>query len=122
MTGLGGAIRPALVALRDQLAGAGIPASLTPGEVRTPGAWVTATSVPLDSLTLDGHGSLRARVWLIAPDVAAMQAWDELGKLLDLALTVVGPDADIAVNQAVTLPHTPSTPLPAFRLDVDLPL
>lgn len=122
MPGLGAAIRPALTGLRDELAGAGIPASLNPGEVRTPGAWVTARDIPLDSLTLAGHGSLRARIWLVAPDVGALQAWDVLGELLDQALTVIGPDSDIALNQAITLPHTPSTPLPAFRLDVDLPL
>lgn len=103
--------------LRDELAGAGVPASLDPDSVPVPGAWVSVRSI--DPMTLSGGVLVRLHVHLIAPDGPALQAWDHLAGLLDLALDVVDPDEPINTAHSVLLPHTPTQPLPAFLLVVD---
>jgi hypothetical protein len=114
-------IRSALQSVADALTDAGVPASIEPGQVAVPGAWVQARQV--DQLRLDGGGNLQASVWLIAPDTGTGPALDTLADLLDVALAVLAVDVGdgevIDTGQGVVLPHT-ATPLPAFRLAVDI--
>lgn len=114
--GLGAAIKARAVQLRNTLAGAGIPADLDGGSVDPPGAWVRV--VTAEPATVTGW-TVRFHVWLIAPAVSVIEAWDLLAPLLDKALTVVDPDEPINTATAVSLPHTPTQPLPAFLLVVD---
>lgn len=113
----GTAAKDRAVALRSALAGAGIPTTLEPGDVQVPGAWVSVRS--MEPLTLDDAWTVRFHVYLVAPAVGALEAWDHLSKMLDRALTVLSPDEAVNTATSVTLPHTPSQALPAFLLVVD---
>lgn len=114
---IGTAARDRAVALRDAINGAGVPSSLDPATVQVPGAWISVRT--LDQLTLGDTWSVRFHVYLVAPAVGALEAWDILAGLLDKALTVVEPDETINTATSVALPHTPTQPLPAFQLVVD---
>jgi hypothetical protein len=125
----GADIKAAAVALRDALAGAGIPTSLEPNEVPVPGAWVSVREVPAPEQgtskgwTLEGRPtSVTAHVYLVAPAGSTLKALDILGGLLDKALDVIDPDG--AINTAIALPlqQYPNQPLPAFLVPVDLDL
>jgi hypothetical protein len=113
----GTAAKDRAVTLRNALAGAGISASLEPGDVEPPGAWVRVQSMTM--VTLADVWSVRFQVYLVAPDVGALEAWDVLSGLLDRALTVIEPDEPVNTATSVVLPHTPNQPLPAFLLVVD---
>ena len=117
MPALGAKAKAKAVELRNALAGAGVPSSLDPGAVNVPGAWVTVRTIT--PLTLSGAAQVRFDVYLIAPEGPALEAWDHLAKLLNAALDVVDPDEPIDTASRVVLPHTPTQPLPAFRLVVD---
>lgn len=118
MAALGRAVRDRAVALRAALAGAGIPATLEPDQVQPDGgAWVSMRTI--SPLTMDEGYAVRFHVYLIAPSVGALEAMDVLGDLLDKALTVIEPDEPINTATSLTLPHTPSQPLPAYLLVVD---
>lgn len=117
-------IRAALTVLRDQLAGAGVPASLDPASVQVPGALI----VPqwLDEMTFTGAYRMVVYVYLVAPAVGVLEALDILSGLLDAATPVVEPSTEegdrLETNQVVSLPSNPGTPLPAFRLIAHLTL
>jgi hypothetical protein len=111
------AVKDRAVTLRNTLAGAGVPATLEPGQVDPPGAWITMRT--MERLTLAGGFSVRFHVYLIAPAVGVLEALDLLAPMLDRALTVFDPDEPVNLATAVTLPHTPGQPLPAFLLVVD---
>lgn len=115
MATLGEAIKATAKSLRDTLAGAGVPASLNPGDVMTPGAWVQTRTATPETMTA---WRVRFHVYLIAPDASAMEAWDVLSPMLDKALTVVDPDESINTATSVVLPHGP-TALPAIQLVID---
>lgn len=117
MAGLGAAVKAEAKRLRDALAGAGVPTDLDPGSVPVPGAWVQIRS--LTPISIDEGYTVRFHVHLVVPDAGALEAWDGLAELLDAALTVVDPDEPINTATALTLPHTPSQPLPALLLVVD---
>ena len=106
-----------LEGLAQALTLAGVPASVEPSEVPVPGAWVTARTADIE--TLAGGGTLHAYVYLIAAENGIREAHKELGKLLALM-----PDTwvagELSLNEGVALPANPSTPLPAYRVPVDL--
>lgn len=120
---MAGRIATALAGLAAQLTAAGVPASVEPGQVPVPGAWVQLQTI--DGITLDGSLIGSAWVYLVAADTGTVPAHDVLGGLLDLVLDSDGVVVNIGEGdvvdtaQAVALPHTAS-PLPAYRLTVDL--
>lgn len=116
MPGLGPALKAKAYELRSALAGAGVPATLEPGDVQEGGAWVQFVTVT--PLTMDQGWTARFYVYLVAPAVDTVQAFDVLGEVLDKALTVLEPDEPITAP-GITLPHTPNQILPAYRLVVD---
>lgn len=107
---------------RDQLAGGGLPTSLEPAGTQVPGAWLSARSI-VDE-TIGGGAQLRCYLYLLAGDVGVIEAHDILAGLLDIARTVLvdelADDEDISTAEAVALPDT--SPLPAYRVTVDLDL
>jgi hypothetical protein len=109
------AAKAAAVQLRDQLAGAGVPATLNPGDLNPPGAWVRVRTITPETLTAY---TVRLDVYLVVGDANAAQAWDNLGTLLDKALTVVEPDEPVNTATSVQLPHG-GPALPAMHLTVD---
>lgn len=115
MASLSRAVKARAVQLRDSLAGAGCPASLDPGSLNPPGAWVRVRTITPETLTA---WVVRFDVYLIVGDASTLQAMDGLGELLDAALTVVEPDEPIKYAASVVLPHGPQ-PLPAVHLTVD---
>lgn len=125
--GIARAGHAALVAARDQLAGAGVPASLNRGDLRNlPAAWITPRAyLASEGRRLNGQVTLRAWVYLIVkPDTGGeLATLDGLADVLDKALTAglplaAGQDVETA---GVTMPNIPD-PLPAWRLVVDLPV
>lgn len=98
------------------LRSAGLRATVEPADVNPPAAWVTARTMAHD--LLGGGGTVAIDVYLIAPDTGTAQALRTLSSLLDKALTVVDPDADTSLAEAVTLPGG-GQPLPAFRVTVN---
>lgn len=117
---IGTAAKDRAISLRNALAGAGISASLDPDTVDVGnggGAWVRIPT--MEPLTLAGAWTVRFQVYLVAPAVGALEAWDVLSQLLDRALTVIEPDEPVNTATSVVLPHTPNQPLPAFLLTVD---
>lgn len=115
MASLSRAVKDRAVQLRDELAGAGCPASLDPATLNPPGAWVRVRTITAETLTAY---AVRFDVFLIVPDGPALQNVDGLGTLLDAALTVMEPDEPINFATSVVLPHGPQ-PLPAVHLIVD---
>lgn len=118
--GLGQAIRDGAVQLRDVLAGpGGIPTSLEPAQVQVPGAWVSFAQASAE--TMSGY-ALRFNVFLIVGAAESqLQTMDALARLLARALDVVEPEDDSPIiATTVTLPTNPATPLPAYRLVVDV--
>jgi hypothetical protein len=110
-------IVPACQGLADALTAAGVPATLSRGALRVPGAWVRPDSTT--AVNLAGDGRARVSVLLVAPQAGDAEALTDLCGLLDAALTVIDPDDD--VDTSVVLPIG-NNPLPAFRLVVDLEL
>jgi hypothetical protein len=104
-----GRIRATLQTVVDALAQVDVNASIEPGQVPVPGAWVQARHI--DAVTLAGlaGGNLQAYVWLIAADTGTASAMDKLAGLLDAALRVIEPSMSdgevIELAQAVVLPH-----------------
>jgi hypothetical protein len=119
-TGLGQAIRDQAVGLRDLLNGqAGISTSLEPSQVQLPGAWVSFAQASAE--TMSGY-ALRFNVFLIVPAYESqLQVMDALAGLLAKALDVIEPEDDQPITAtAVTLPTNPATPMPAYRVVVDV--
>lgn len=92
-------------------------AAVDPRDLNPPCVWVAPRSMSHELLS--GGGTMRADLYLIAPDSGAAQALRTLSGLLDLVLAVVAPDADTSLSESVTLPGG-GQPLPAFRVTVDL--
>lgn len=96
------------------------PADLDPANVAI---WLQPRSIA--DLRLGGGGTLTAWCYLIGPNLETRQVMALLDDALStvLALDVVSLSADEAVDlaAAVLLPHT-TTPLPAYRLAIDLDL
>lgn len=113
---VGAAIKGAAKELRDELAGAGVPASVSPGALNPPGAWVRPRTLAAE--TVGGGYAVRCDVFLIVADTDHLEAVDRLAKLLDQALTVVEPEEGVNLYTSVAL-RPGSTPLPAFHLVVD---
>lgn len=119
-TGLGQLIRDQAVGLRDLLAGeGGIPTSLEPSQVQLPGAWVSFAQASPETMSAF---SLRFNVFLIVPAFdSQLQVMEALAVLLAKALEVIEPEDDQPITAtAVTLPTNPATPMPAYRVVVDM--
>lgn len=99
------------------LRGNAIRASVDPRDLNPPCVWVAARTLAHD--LLGGGGTLRAELYLIAPDTGAGRALRTLTTLLGQVLALVDPDADTSLGEAVTLPGG-GQPLPAFRVTVDI--
>lgn len=102
--------------LLELLAGAGVSATMDPGNVRTPGAWVALEEVR--ARTVGGQLQLRCAVYLVHSDTDALRAIDALGPMLTKVRTVLHPDGPVTATNVV-LPADP-TPLPALRVPVHL--
>lgn len=119
-TGLGQLIRDEAVDLRDLLAGqGGLPTSLEPSQVQLPGAWVSFAQASPETMSAY---ALRFHVFLIVPAYESqLQTMDALAGLLAKALEVIEPEDDQPITATtVTLPTYPATPMPAYRLVVDV--
>lgn len=102
--------------LLDVLHDADVNATMTPGEVNTPGCWLTLEEVA--PRVLDGSMRLTCSLYLIAGDADALRALRTLGELLTRVKTVLTPDGPVTTT-AVVLPSGP-TPLPALRVPINL--
>lgn len=113
-------IVPALADLVDLLTDAGVKATTDRDKLPVPGAWVHPEKVvPLHTLTGDDDAArLRVSVLLVARDTGDASALQVLAGLLELVLEVLTPDED--PDLSVILPRPGESPLPAFRLTVDL--
>ena len=80
-------ISVALARVVAALRGAGMNATTDPRNITTPGAWVTVHDIQAG--TLCGGLDVRADVCLITGDRGAPTSIAELGKLVDLAATVL---------------------------------
>lgn len=109
---------PACQELADLLTAAGVPATLNKDRLETPGAWITPGKAR-GARTLAGGGVVEVSVLLVVPAAKEAEALKGLGRLLELALTVIDPDG--AVDTSIVLPHN-NNALPAFRLPVNLDL
>jgi hypothetical protein len=103
--------------LVGRLKEAGISASFDAGEVDVPGVWLASQNVNVQ--TLDGGATHLVWAYLLAPDNGVDDAHAGLRKLLDEVLEVIDPDGPVTTNESVILPDNP-TPLPAYRLPVEL--
>lgn len=102
--------------LIELLQGVEVRATMNPGEVNTPGAWLALDEVR--PLTLSGTLQLRCSLYLIGPDHPAAMALRKLAPLLSATMTVLTPDGPVTATNVV-LPSGP-TPLPALRVPVYL--
>jgi hypothetical protein len=117
---------PRCAALVEQLTGGGVPRRRsTPSELNTDpaGVWVQPRDL---ATTTPSPGA--ARWWLAVPDrgttedSAAMALLDDaLEGLLEL-VELADTDDVIDLSRGGALPSNPTTPLPAYRLAVDLDL
>jgi hypothetical protein len=118
-------VSAACAELVGELTAAGFRASVDPDELVTdPGCiWVQPREVR--DYTLAGGGTLVAWLYLIVANVETPQAMtlldDALEGVLDL-VDVAASDDVIDLSSAVILPSSPTTPLPAYRLAVELDL
>ena len=99
----------ALGGLVDRLKLAGINATTDARDLILPGAWVTVHDVT--EIALCGDPVIRADVCLIAGDFGSPVYLEQLGKLFDLALTVLTLD-EPARPMTVTPPGV--APMPAL--------
>lgn len=119
-------VRAALTELVEQLTAAGHVAATDPERLHAaPGCiWVQPRTI--DRPTLDGGATLVAWLYLIVANTETDQAMtlldDALEGVLELGLPLSESDPTINLTAAVALPSAPSTPLPAYRLAVDLDL
>jgi hypothetical protein len=117
-------VHAACTGLVDQLRAAGFGgSSIDPEQLNPPGAvWVQPRTIT--GHTLAGGATLTVWLYLLAPNVETEHAMtlldDSLAGVLDLGLALADDDA-IDLTAAVLLPGN-STPLPAYRLAVDLDL
>jgi len=109
-------ILPALVELVDVLDAAGVKATLDRSRLPVPGAWVTPASAA--QLTLGGGARLTVHVLLVAQDSGEGEALATLSGLLDLTLEAITPDGDVDTSVVLARPNL--SPLPAFRVPVNI--
>jgi len=105
-----------LADLATALSAAGVPTSMDPSDVNTPGGWLSLEN--LVPATMGGGWRLETAVYLIVDEKDARRALADLAALLTTTLTVLRPDGPV-VSQGVILPNGP-TPLPALRVPVHL--
>ena len=108
----------ACLGLAAELTAAGVPASVERARVNPPGAWISPQS--MDVTRLSGGGIAAVDVILVVGDTGEANALkhldDLLGKVLGIGLALTEP-----VDTAYALTLT-SSPLPAFRVPVELDL
>lgn len=113
-----------LRALAEELTAAGVPTAIDPGQVPVPGGWLTPRE--LARPTLAGGWQATVNLWLVVHDAEESDALRALELLLGAALDVVAVDTaggdSIDLAATLVLPHTPGTPLPAFRLTTTIEL
>lgn len=118
------AVGEACAELADLLVGAGFSsASIDPEQLNMPGAvWIQPRSI--GGRTLGGAATLTVWAYLIAPSVDVADTVslldDSLAGVLDLDVALT-PDDPIDLTAAVLLPGY-TTPLPAYRVALDLDL
>jgi hypothetical protein len=117
--------RAACLELVAQLKAAGFTgSSIDPTEVNPPAA-VLVQPRTITGLTLGGGATLTVWCYLLAPNVDADHAMrlldDGLEGLLALDLALSDDETAVDLNAALILPGA-QTPLPAYRLAVDLEL
>lgn len=105
-----------LTELLDLLAAADVRATMNPGEVETPGAWLSLEEVTTANVA--GQDRLACALYLITGDTDALRALGQLSPELAKVRTVLTPDGPVTTT-AVVLPSGP-TPLPALRVPVHL--
>jgi len=118
-------VRGACLALAARLSdpAVGLPAGIDPQELSPPCAWITPREIR--DPTLGAAATLVVWVYLITGNVDPADAMGRLDDQLDGLLEVVDPaDSDDVIDLAasVILPANPTTPLPAYRVAVDLDL
>jgi hypothetical protein len=115
-----GRLSAALGDLVDTLSAAGVPATLRPGEIPVPGAWVSARE--LEVLSLGGGLRVTCHVWLVVPDAEEDTALAALDPLLAAALAVLPVDTTTGdvVQLASTLVVREEGPLPAIQITTTL--
>lgn len=118
-------VRAACLALVDQLKApeVGLSADIDPGALNPPCVWVQPRQIR--DRRLGGGATLVAWCYVISGSTdtaAAMGALDDaLAPLLEV-VDVAESDDVIDLAAAVILPTNPGTPLPAYRVAVDLDL
>lgn len=119
------AVAAAVAELVDRLGAAGMRASADPEGLAPDPVCVWVTPRSIRDYTLGGGATLVAWCYLIAGNYDTPQAMTLLDDLLDGVLELVDvADSDDVIDlaSAVALPTNPSTPLPAYRVAVDLDL
>jgi hypothetical protein len=110
--------------LVGQLRADGYNASLDPAQLSADTACVWVSPREVRGWTLAGGARCLVWLYLIVPNVEYADALRLLDDALDGVLDRYGPAEDddtVDLTTAVTLPHT-TTPLPAFRVAIDLDL
>lgn len=93
-------------------------ATLDPGELNTPGVWVTLEQVTVANLRHDSRVS--AVLYLVAQDQDYQRAYLALQTIYNAIVpAVLTPDGPVT-PQGLLLPQDPSNPLPALRVPVNL--
>lgn len=90
----------------------GVHASVDSRNVHGPFAWVTPHDI---GAALGGNLTVRAAIYLVAPDVGGRAAVELLGKLLDDVSELVTFDEPVTYV-TVTLPGSAPANLPALRI------
>lgn len=105
-----------LTELLELLGSVDVEASMDPGELNLPGAWLAVDEVRRANMA--GQLELRCRLFLISPDTDPLRAVELLGDLYNKVTSVLSPDGPV-VTQGVVMPDNP-TPLPALSVPVYL--
>jgi hypothetical protein len=120
-----GSIAEAIAVLVAKLKEVGFQADVDPAllHVSPNGVWVQPREVR--DYTLGGGATLVCWLYLIVGNLETENALAQLDDLLAGVLALVDPssfDNVVDLTAAVLLPASPSTPLPAYRVAVDLDL
>lgn len=99
----------------DLLQGAGLTAGPDTDKLNPPCAWIAPDK--MRTTRLDGSGELDVSIYLIAPAVGFAAELEHLQGMLQQALTVIGPDGDITLDEGV---QTSAGILPAFKIPLTL--
>lgn len=108
-------ITAALQQVTDLLQGAGLSAGPDTDKLNPPCAWVAPDRIRQEYL--DGGGELDVSVYLIAPAQGFAVELETLEGMLGQALTVIGPDGEITLDEGV---QTSAGILPAFKIPLTL--